>query len=77
MTPQQQEKMSAPLRELDSLLMTLATSVDVDLVPGDTDPTNHSLPQQPFNRVLLPRAGQYVSFQSVTNPYDCEIDGRR
>ena len=45
-----QERIALPLKQLDHLLAQLATSVDVDLMPGETDPTNASHPQQPFNR---------------------------
>eukprot|EP00922_Rhytidocystis_sp_ex-Travisia-forbesii_P056596 GHVS01083755.1.p1 GENE.GHVS01083755.1~~GHVS01083755.1.p1 ORF type:complete len:167 (-),score=7.80 GHVS01083755.1:234-734(-) len=46
-------------------------------MPGDGDPTNHSLPQQPLAQVLFSQAKRFKSFQSVTNPYRFELDGVR
>jgi len=64
------------LKELDILLTQLAASVNVDIMAGECDPSNFTLPQQPFNKCLLPRSYQYSTFRSVTNPYEFEIDGR-
>jgi DNA polymerase delta subunit 2 len=58
------------------MLAQIATSVNVDLLPGETDPTNNSLPQQPFSRVLLPKASRLTTFRSTPNPYEAEIQGK-
>lgn len=44
-----------PLKELDLLLTQIAAAVPVDIIPGDQDPSNFTLPQQPFHRCLFPR----------------------
>lgn len=31
------------------------TSIDVDIMPGEFDPTNHMMPQQPLHPCLLPK----------------------
>lgn len=46
------------------------------LLPGDTDPTNHSLPQQPLHPCLLSHATRLRSCRMATNPHHCLIGGR-
>ena len=45
----------AAVRRLDDILLQLADSVDVDLMPGANDPTNQMMPQQPLHHCLFPR----------------------
>lgn len=68
---QRKEKIVNPLLELDAFLTQLSASVSVDLVPGESDPSNFSIPQQPMHRCLFPSASTYSTFNSITNP--CEI----
>uniref|UniRef100_A0A671QXG5 DNA polymerase delta subunit 2 n=1 Tax=Sinocyclocheilus anshuiensis TaxID=1608454 RepID=A0A671QXG5_9TELE len=42
------------IRLLDELLMQLVASVPVDVMPGQYDPTNYTLPQQPLHRCMFP-----------------------
>lgn len=62
---------------LDDILQDLVQYVDVDIMPGEFDPTNHSLPQQPLHYCILPKASAYESLRRVPNPYCCEIEGCR
>jgi len=55
-------------------MVQLSSSVDVDLLPGPTDPSNFTLPQQPFNQCLFPLASRLSSFHPVPNPYSASID---
>ena len=73
----QQAAVARPLRELDVLLTTLAASVPVDLMPGDGDPTNQALPQQPLHPCLFPEAKRFSpnTFASCTNPHDFTLGG--
>ena len=64
-----------PIKKLDEILYQLATSIPVDLMPGDMDPSSTTLPQQPFNRGLFPYTKSFDSFSTVTNPYGFSIDG--
>lgn len=64
------------VRELDDLLLQIASSCPVDLMPGELDPTNHLLPQQPLHPCVLPKARGCSTMQGVTNPYECEVGGR-
>ncbi|KAG5458281.1 MAG: DNA polymerase alpha/epsilon subunit B-domain-containing protein [Olpidium bornovanus] len=58
------------LRNLDALLERICETVTtVDVMPGETDPSNVTLPQQPMHPSLFPKARRYSSFNSVPNPY--------
>ena len=46
-------------------------------MPGSHDPTNNQLPQQPLHHCMFPQSSQYTTLSSVTNPYQCNIDGVR
>ncbi|XP_015423705.1 PREDICTED: DNA polymerase delta subunit 2 isoform X2 [Myotis davidii] len=50
-------------------------SVPVDVMPGEFDPTNYTLPQQPLHPCMFPLATAYSTLQLVTNPYQATIDG--
>ncbi|XP_032234373.2 DNA polymerase delta subunit 2 [Nematostella vectensis] len=65
------------VKSLDEFLQQLASCVAVDVMPGEFDPTNHALPQQPLHRCMFPEAIAYPTMQSVTNPYEAVIGGIR
>ncbi|KAG4429195.1 hypothetical protein IFR05_015318, partial [Cadophora sp. M221] len=78
----------APTKHLDDFLATLLPSIPVTLIPGYSDPANVSLPQQPIHPAMFPQARTYGSippkageaaepgwFDTVTNPWDGEIEG--
>lgn len=48
-----------PTAELDSLLYALLPSIPITILPGVTDPSNHSLPQQPLHPALFARSRQW------------------
>ena len=52
-------------------------SVPVDVMPGQFDPSNHALPQQPMHHCMFPLAAAYPTVQSVTNPYEAQVGGVR
>lgn len=52
-------------------------SVPVDVMPGQYDPTNYTLPQQPLHRCMFPLSSVYPTLQLVSNPYEANIDGVR
>ena len=66
-----------PITTLDNLLSSLLPSIPIDLMPGPTDPANISLPQQPIHPTMFPSSKAYFgsTFNSVTNPYNCIING--
>lgn len=81
----------APTDRLDLLFSTLLPSLPITLIPGETDPTQTSLPQQPMHAALFPHSRPYMAapdrvagedaetgwFDSVTNPWEGDVDGWR
>ncbi|KAI8489084.1 DNA polymerase delta subunit 2 [Branchiostoma belcheri] len=65
------------MKVLDDFLAQLSSCVDVDLMPGDFDPANHVLPQQPLHRCMFPRAMKYPTMHTVPNPYEADVGGIR
>lgn len=65
------------VKMLDEILLQLSASVPVDVMPGEFDPTNYTLPQQPLHPCMFPLATAYSTLQLVTNPYQATIDGVR
>ncbi|KAM0787009.1 hypothetical protein ACM66B_006277 [Microbotryomycetes sp. NB124-2] len=58
-----------PTLALDSFLDDVLTSLPIDLMPGETDPTAPTMPQQPLHPALLPKAGSHERFERRTNPF--------
>ena len=76
----------APTASLDRFLSTLLPSIPITILPGDSDPANVSIPQQPLHPAMLPHSRAYAAlpssgepgwFDSVTNPWEADIDGWR
>ena len=53
------------------------SSLDVSLMPGEYDPSNHVQPQQPMHRCMFPQSARHTTFSAVTNPHDASVDGIR
>lgn len=64
------------LKLLDDIVSNISNSVQVDLMPGEFDPSNHMLPQQPFHHCMFPKSATNRAFNGVPNPYQFEIEGR-
>lgn len=64
------------LKTLDEIVANLSQSVPVDLMPGEFDPSNQMLPQQPFHHCMFPKSAVHKGFNGVPNPYQFEIEGR-
>jgi len=62
---------------LDDFLLQLAAGVEVDLMPGEFDPSSFALPQQPMHHCMLPHSAPLTTMHCVTNPYDFSVDGVR
>lgn len=76
----------SPTAHLDEFLATLLPSMPVTLLPGESDPANVSLPQQPIHPAMFPHSRAYAAtpesgeqgwFESVTNPWEGDVDGWR
>lgn len=67
-----------PISALDDFLSEICKSIDVIVMPGDQDPTNSTLPQQPVNRLMLRKASHYSSssLTLTTNPAYLQFAGR-
>jgi DNA polymerase delta subunit 2 len=79
---------SVPNEHLDAFIAQLLPSIPVTLMPGATDPSSVALPQQPLHPALFPHSRAYANiptqedsspswFDSVTNPWEGDIDGWR
>uniref|UniRef100_A0A1B6EDL9 DNA polymerase delta subunit 2 n=1 Tax=Clastoptera arizonana TaxID=38151 RepID=A0A1B6EDL9_9HEMI len=60
----------------DDILFQLLQFLDIDLMAGEFDPTNHILPQRPLHYCMFPKASNFENLNGVSNPYSCNIDGR-
>ena len=69
-----QGRLAEPIRELDLALTQLAAALPVDIMPGPHDPTNFSLPRQPFHKCLFSEALTYNTFVSVTNSHQFNLE---
>ena len=76
----------APTARLDEFLSTLLPSIPITIMPGSSDPANVSLPQQPIHPAMFPHSRAYTPmpgsqepgwFDSVTNPWEGDVDGWR
>ncbi|KAL8709645.1 MAG: hypothetical protein Q9225_007418 [Loekoesia sp. 1 TL-2023] len=76
----------APTTHFDNFLATLLPSIPITLIPGESDPANVSMPQQPIHPAMFPRSRNYAAmpgsnepgwFDSVTNPWEGDVDGWR
>jgi len=62
------------LRDADVAIARLCAMLPVDVIPGASDPTNATLPQQPVHPLLFPHASRYSTFVSATNPHEFSLD---
>ncbi|GAA93956.1 uncharacterized protein L969DRAFT_44736 [Mixia osmundae IAM 14324] len=61
-----------PTADMDAFLEDLLPSIDVDLMPGENDPSAPTMPQQPLIETLLPKAQSLGGCAMRSNP--CWID---
>ncbi|KAL7625090.1 DNA polymerase delta small subunit Cdc1 [Parahypoxylon ruwenzoriense] len=75
-----------PSQLLDEFLYSLLPTMPVTLLPGAQDPANASYPQQPIHPAMFPNSRPYAAapassevgwFDTVTNPWEGEIEGWR
>jgi DNA polymerase delta subunit 2 len=62
------------ITQLDDFLDELCSTVDVDIMPGATDPSQSHLPQQRMHPSMFKQAHKLSTLNSVSNPYWCEIE---
>lgn len=66
-------ELSYPLQQLDCTITQLCSTVDTHIMPGQLDPANYTLPQQPLHSTLFPSANTYNTFHSETNPIQLHV----
>lgn len=79
-----------PTAHLDQFLAELLPSIPITILPGENDPANASLPQQPVHPAMFPHSRAYASanvsdpeagepgwLDNVTNPWDGDVEGWR
>ena len=70
------ENITAPISELDLFISELcAAGIQVDYIPGLSDPTNANWPQKPLHPCLMPMAERYGMLNRSPNPYGAIIGG--
>jgi len=74
-TKEDDRQQTINLGDADTWLSSLCATLDVDLMPGRTDPSNWFLPQQPFHRCLFRLTSSMSSYHGVTNPHRQQLDG--
>lgn len=76
LNPEEKERAAAPIVEVDRFLSAVASALPVSVMPGDADPVNYLLPQQPIHRCLLPSSSRSANLSRVPNPFECSVDSR-
>ncbi|KAF5675270.1 dna polymerase delta subunit 2 [Fusarium heterosporum] len=77
-----------PSQLFDAFVSELLPSIPVTMLPGSQDPANASYPQQPVHPAMFPSARAYTRdpaaptdqpawFDTVTNPWEAELEGWR
>lgn len=69
-----ESEFTAPTTLLDTLLAQLLGACQVDIMPGKSDPTNVSLPQQPLHPCLFRNSSRFDSLTLVPNPHEFTVD---
>jgi len=67
------KRMEKSIHILDNFFLELSKSLKVDIMAGDNDPSDKSLPQQPLNRAYFPKSHVSQNFCAVTNPYKFQV----
>ncbi|CCT66665.1 related to dna polymerase delta small subunit [Fusarium fujikuroi] len=77
-----------PSQLFDAFIAELLPSIPITMLPGAQDPANASYPQQPVHPAMFPAARAYARdptapatqpgwFDTVTNPWEAELEGWR
>jgi DNA polymerase delta subunit 2 len=64
-----------PIELLDDFLYSICSSLEVDVMAGETDPSSVLLPQTPIHSSLFKKACCFTSLQTVSNPYEFTVGG--
>lgn len=59
---------------LDDFFAELSKTIAVDVMPGESDPSSHLMPQQPFHPCMFPKSCMFATFNCTTNPFHAIYD---
>ena len=71
-----QMEISRNSKKFDLYLAQMLSSCPVDVMPGESDPVNFLLPQQPLHPCLIPHSARFSSLGLHSNPYEVKIENR-
>lgn len=57
------------VNHMDDFFAQLSRTINVDVMPGPSDPSSHLMPQQPFHPCMFPKSCMFPTFNCVTNPH--------
>lgn len=63
------------VKSFDAFISHLCQYIDIDVMPGENDPTNHILPQKQMHYCMFPESSVFNTFNLVPNPYCCSLNG--
>lgn len=63
------------VKAFDYFLAHLCQYIDLDIMPGENDPSNHILPQKQMHYCMFPESSVYNTLNLVPNPYYCSLEG--
>lgn len=62
------------VKNMDDFFAQLSKTINVDVMPGASDPSSHLMPQQPFHPCMFPKACVFSTFNCITNPHHAIYD---
>lgn len=62
------------LHQVDRELSSLSRSIEIELMPGDDDLSNVSLPQNPIPKAMFPSLSKIRNVNFTTNPCLIDVD---
>lgn len=65
----QYDKSINAVNHMDDFFAQLSKTINVDVMPGPSDPSSHLMPQQPFHPCMFPKSCMFPTFNCVTNPH--------
>ncbi|CCH41647.1 DNA polymerase delta subunit 2 [Wickerhamomyces ciferrii] len=68
------------ITQLDTFLTDTLQSIPIDMMPGESDPAETSLPQQPLHKAFFQKSKAYLNtstFRTITNPAWIQYDELR
>lgn len=57
------------IKHMDNFFAQLSKTINVDVMPGPSDPSSHLIPQQPFHPCMFPKSCMFATFNCSTNPH--------